>query len=125
MKKRIMIVDDEVAFTRMMKLVLEQSGRYEIVCENRAAQTLASARACQPDLILLDVIMPDMDGGEVAAQIKADPALKHIPVVFLTALVSEHEALAGSVTRTGHRFVGKLVSSANLIAFIEQTLAQS
>ena len=66
-----------------------------------------------------------MDGGEVAAQIKADPALKHIPVVFLTALVSEHEALAGSVTRTGHRFVGKLVSSANLIAFIEQTLAQS
>jgi CheY-like chemotaxis protein len=59
--------------------------RYELICENKAAHALATARACQPDLILLDVVMPEMDGGDVAAQIQADPALKHIPIVFLTA----------------------------------------
>ena len=123
MKKRIMIVDDEAAFTRMMKLVLEKSGRYEVIGENKATQALATARACQPDLILLDVVMPEMDGGDVAALMQADPALKAIPIVFLTALISEQEVLGGPVTRAGYRFLGKLSSDADLIACIEQNLA--
>jgi len=122
-KKRIMIVDDEAAFTRMMKLVLEKSGLYEVVGENRATQAFATARAYQPDLILLDVVMPEMDGGDVAAQLKADPTLKHIPIIFLTALVSEKEVLGGALTRTGHRFLGKLVKDTDLLACIEQSLA--
>ena len=123
MKKRIMIVDDEAAFTRMMKLVLEKGGRYEVICETKATQALATARACQPDLILLDVVMPEMDGGDVAAQIQADAGLKHIPIIFLTALISEKEVLGGPVTRAGYRFLGKLASDTDLIACIEHNLA--
>ena len=122
MKKRIMIVDDEAAFTRMMKLVLEKSGRYEVIGENKATQALATARACQPDLILLDVVMPEMDGGDVAALIQGDPTLKDIPIIFLTALISEKEVLGGPVTRAGYRFLGKLASDSDLIACIEQNL---
>ncbi len=123
MKKKIMIVDDEAAFTRMMKLVLEKNGRYEVIGENKATHALATARACQPDLILLDVVMPEMDGGDVAAQIQSDPALKNVPIIFLTALISEKEVLRGPVTRAGYRFLGKLASDTDLIACIEQNLA--
>ena len=88
-RKKILIVDDEGAFTRMMKLVLEKTGQYEVFFENNAHQALAAARACQPDLILLDVVMPEMDGGDVAALLRQDSLLKDIPIVFLTALTSD------------------------------------
>ena len=121
-KKRIMIVDDEAAFTRMMKLVLEKTGQYEVLGVNKAPEALEQARGYRPDLILLDVVMPEMDGGDVAAQLQADPVLKNIPVVFLTALVGEKESRSGSVMRAGFRFLGKLTSDDNLLACIEQNL---
>lgn len=123
-KKRILIVDDEPAFTRMMKLVLEKTGRYEVVGENAASNAIATARACKPDLVLLDVVMPEMDGGDVAAQIQADPQLKEVPIVFLTALVSDKESRSGASMRAGYRFLGKLTSDADLLACIEQSIAE-
>jgi CheY-like chemotaxis protein len=121
-KKRILIVDDEPTFTRMMKLVLEQTGRYEVRQENKGVQALAAARDFRPDLILLDVVMPDLDGGDVAAQIEADPMLKGVPIVFLTALVDEKEAQGAAVKRGGYPFLGKLVSDNNLFECIESNL---
>ncbi|MCX7008387.1 MAG: response regulator [Kiritimatiellaeota bacterium] len=120
--KKILIVDDEAAFTRMMKLVLEKTGRYEVIYENKASQAVTTARACLPDLILLDVVMPDMDGGDVAALLQHDPLLKDIPIVFLTALVGGKESATGPVTRAGFRFLGKLVSDAELLKCIEENL---
>src|SRR4051812_5997949 len=64
-KRRILIVDDEPDFTFMMGLTLEQTGQFEVRQENDAFQALATAREFLPDLILLDVMMPDMDGGDV------------------------------------------------------------
>ena len=64
-------MDDEVPLTKMIKLTLEATGRYEVVTENLAINALTTARAMLPDLILLDVMMPDKDGGEVAAEIRA------------------------------------------------------
>ena len=121
-RKKLLIVDDEGAFTRMMKLVLEKTGQYEVFFENNARQALAAARACQPDLILLDVVMPEMDGGDVAALLRQDPLLKDIPIVFLTALVGSKESATGAVTRAGCRFLGKLVSDAELLKCIEENL---
>ena len=118
-KKKILVVDDESAFTRMMKLLLEQTGAYEVFCENNARQAHAAARACLPDLILLDVVMPELDGGDVAALLQADPLLKRIPIVFLTALVGGQETEAGPMLRAGFRFLGKLASDAELLACIE------
>ena len=121
-RKKILIVDDEGAFTRMMKLVLEKTGQYEVFFENNARQAVATARACQPDLILLDVVMPEMDGGDVAAHIQSDPLLKNIPIVFLTALVGGKESKSSPVVAAGFRFLGKLVSDAELLKCIEENL---
>ncbi|MFA6560778.1 MAG: response regulator [Verrucomicrobiia bacterium] len=121
-KKRILLVDDDLAFTRMMKLNLERSGTYEIRIENTGSQAVASAREFKPNLILLDVIMPEVDGGDVAAMLKDDPLLKDIPVVFLTALVSGEENASGGLIRSGYRFIGKLTSEKEMLQCIEEHL---
>ena len=121
-KKKILVVDDECAFTRMMKLVLEQTGNYEAFCENNARLAIATAHTCQPDLILLDVVMPEMDGGDVAALLQADPVLKSVPIVFLTALVGSRESSTGSLKQSGYHFLSKLASDADLLRCIEENL---
>lgn len=95
-KKRILIVDNEPSFTRLLKLNLEGTGDYLVREENRGTQGLAVAREFAPDLILLDIIMPDINGGEVASQLKADPQLKDTPVIFLTAAISHEQAKTAS-----------------------------
>lgn len=90
-KKRILLVDDEKSFTNLLKLNLEETGAFEVRVENWAEDALAAAQAFKPDLIFLDIIMPRLPGGDVAAQIKADPALRHTPIVFLTAAVRKHQ----------------------------------
>ncbi len=62
-----------------MKLHLENTGAYEVLEENNERQALATARVLRPDLILLDIIMPDFAGGEIAAKIRSDRALTRIP----------------------------------------------
>ena len=91
-KKRIFIVDDESGFTRLLKLTLENTGRYEVLEENDGTKAWLKAREFKPDIIFLDIIMPKVDGGDVAQQIRADPLLAGVPIVFLTAIVSRTEA---------------------------------
>jgi CheY-like chemotaxis protein len=88
----------------------------------RRHQTPQSAQNFRPDLILLDVVMPETDGGEVAAQIQADPELQRTPVIFLTALVSTTEAKAG-LRIQGHPFLAKPINIPELINGIEENLA--
>src|SRR5689334_14379399 len=119
-KKRILIVDDEVSFARMVKLNLEKTGRFDVRAENKPTYAIAAAREFKPDLILLDVIMPSMDGGDIAAHIKADRHLRDVPVVFLTATVSQREAGEGGLNSGGALFLAKPVSVENLIKCINE-----
>ena len=119
-KKRILVVDDEASVTRTVKVNLERTGAYTVRTENRGTAVLAAARQFKPDLILLDVMMPDMDGGDVAAQIQADPDLQHVPVVFLTAIVSRKEVTEEGLESGGHLFIAKPVSLDALIRCIEE-----
>ena len=121
-KKRIMVVDDDLGFSRMMKLNLERLGEYEIRVENSGSHAVATAREFKPNLILLDVIMPEVDGGDVAAMLKQDPFLKDIPVVFITALVSGEENASGGLIRSGYRFIGKLASEKEILQCIEENI---
>jgi CheY-like chemotaxis protein len=121
--KRLLLVDDEEPFTRLVKLNLEQTGRYTVRIENDGAKALATAREFAPDLILLDVIMPDADGGEVAALIKADDALKAVPIIFLTAAVSQKELDGPSGMIGGRMFIAKPVNKRSLIELIDQQLS--
>ncbi len=118
--RRILIVDDEAGFTRLLKLTLEGTKRYIVKEENDGSRALATARIFRPELILLDIVMPKMDGGDVARQLGADPILKSVKIIFLTAIVSQKEAGAGGIG--GYPFMAKPVSLAALTAMIEQTL---
>ena len=117
-KKRILIVDDEAGVTRMLKMYLEETQAYEVRTENQGKRALAAAREFRPHMVLLDVVMPDMDGASVAAQMTADVSLKDTPVVFLTALVTNKEAGAGR-NIGGRPFIAKPVDPEKIIEFIE------
>jgi CheY-like chemotaxis protein len=90
-KKRIFNVDDEAGFTRLLKLTLEKTGNFQVLEENDGTNAWLQARDFKPDIIFLDIVMPKIDGGEVAQQIRSDPMLAHVPIIFLTAIVSRSE----------------------------------
>ena len=120
-KPRILLVDDEESFTKVTQLTLAE---YEIVVENDSTRALDRARELEPDLILLDVMMPNFDGGDVAAQIRDDVNLKHVPIVFLTALVTEKESARRRVMG-GYPFIAKPVTPEVLAENIERILRKA
>ena len=117
--KRILVVDDEPSVTRNLKLNLESSGDFDVFTENHAANALAAARIFRPDLILLDVIMSGMDGGDVVARLRADPLLRDTPVIFLTALVSNEETDGHEIVSGGETFLAKPVDIGELKKTLE------
>ena len=124
MKKRILVVDDEVALTRMVKLNLERTGDYEVRTENKGAMAVPAAREFKPDLILLDVMMPGMTGDEVAAELKEDPLLAKIKFIFVTAIVTKSETGETGSRIGGNVFLAKPVKAQELIDAIERVLAE-
>ena len=121
-KKRILLLDDEVSFTRLLKLNLEQTNRYEVRAENWPEDVLAAAREFKPDLMLLDVMMPRMFGGDIAAQFRADEELKGIPIVFLTATVRKQRVDEHAGMISGYPFLAKPATTEEVIACIEKHL---
>jgi CheY-like chemotaxis protein len=120
-KPRILIIDDSRDFTHSAKLALERTGRYSVWEENDPARAHQTAQHVQPDLILLDIVMPETDGGEVAARIESDPTLHRTPIVFVTALVTKAEARSGLQIQ-GHPFLAKPISIPELVTGIERNL---
>ena len=84
--KKILIVDDEEKFTQLVKLNLERTGDYRVFIEHKGAHAIPTAKRLSPDLIFLDIIMPDANGVEVMRHMKEDPFFAEIPIVFLSAL---------------------------------------
>lgn len=121
-KKRILVVDDEPSITRLLKLNLEQTGNYVVEEQNDATQTLAAAETFRPDLILLDVMMPGVDGGELASQLLASPRLKRVPIVFLTAAVKKEEVASHGGLIGGLPFLAKPVDLLEVIACLNRHL---
>jgi len=112
-KTKVLIVDDDVAASRLLALGLEKTGAFEVLVENVATRALASARQFGPDVIFMDVCMPGADGGDVAFQIHSHPQLKTTPIIFLTSLVSGKET-SNQAERGGYEFLPKPASLANL-----------
>ena len=121
-KKRILIVDDEVSITRLLKLNLDGTGRFDVKTENDSRAALAVAEAFQPDMILLDVVMPELDGGQLASQLQASPKLKDVPIVFLTAAATKKEIYARGGKVGGLPFLAKPVDSKEVMACLDQHL---
>jgi len=120
-RRRILIVDNDPDTTHLVKVLLETTGHYLVLEENEATKAHQSARSFQPDLILLDIVMPETDGAEVVARIETEPELQNTPIIFLTALVTRAEAKSG-LNIQGHSFLAKPISIPELINAIEEHL---
>lgn len=96
-KKRVLVVDDELDMLMVIKLRLEASG-YEVVTATDGLEGLNTARRVKPDLIVLDVMLPKMNGYKVSRFLKYDEEYKHIPIVMLTALAGEEDRSTGIET---------------------------
>ncbi len=121
-KKRILVVDDEPSMTRLLKLNLEQTGAYEVATENVSQAALATAERFRPDLMLLDVMMPGLDGGHLASALQASPKLKGVPIVFLTAAVTREEVQTRGGLVGGLPFLAKPVDLHEVVACLQQHL---
>ena len=118
-RRRILLVDDEVSITKAVSLYLTEHGDCDVRVENEATRALATAQEFQPDLIFLDIVMPDIDGGTLAAEIQGDPVLSGTPLVFLTALVLPEETGGAPKEIGGHPFLAKPVHMATVLAFVD------
>jgi len=121
-KKRILVVDDKVSDSQLVKICLEQTNDYEVREENDPQKAMATAEEYRPHLILLDVRMPGMDGGELAACILASPNLSAVPIVFLTALVTKSEIASGNGRSGKYPMLAKPIVLRELIACVKRIL---
>ena len=123
-KKKILLVDDEESITRTLKLFLDRRGGFEVMTENRGSQAVRVARDFRPDLIVLDVVMPDADGGAIAQDLSEDPELQSIPIVFMTALIQRAEigGQGKTIGDAGHTYLAKPVEPDELISHIKDRL---
>lgn len=94
MSARVLVVDDMPANVRLMRARLEAE-YYEVLVAHNGTGALELAAQAQPDIVLLDVMMPELDGYEVARQLKARPETRHIPVILVTALDGREDRLSG------------------------------
>jgi CheY-like chemotaxis protein len=83
--KQILVIDDEDDIRKLTQTCLEMMGGWQVLTASSGSEGLAQAQANQPDAILLDVMMPDMDGPTTFQKLQANPATRHIPVILLTA----------------------------------------
>ena len=120
-KRRILVVDDDEAVLTFWRAKL--AARYEVLTTSSPESVLAMARREKPELILCDVDMPDVDGGDISSALFADDELRGIPVLFLTGLVgpAELKRLAGQLG--GRAAVSKSEPVEAIVARIESLLA--
>ncbi|MDP9099996.1 MAG: response regulator [Verrucomicrobiota bacterium] len=123
-KKKILIVDDDVALSKLVKITLDETQRYETKIENHSSRALACTREFEPHLILLDVDMPGLDGGDVSRQIRSNASLRYTPILFFTSLVSQSEAGHGMVSRGGENFLAKPIDPTVLAQTIDNLLTK-
>ena len=119
-KPRILVVDDDEAVLTFWQAKL--ASRYEVVTTSSPGSVLAMARRERPQLILCDVDMPDVDGGDISSALFADEELRGIPVLFLTALVGPAELKRLSGQLGGRAAVSKSEPVEAIVARIESLL---
>ena len=118
---RILAVDDEPNIVRLIQVNLERDG-YTVETANNGAQALAKIRANRPDLLVSDVMMPEMDGFELLANIRRDPMLADLPVIMLTAKAQDKDVMEG-YTRGADMYLTKPFNPMELKQFVKRILS--
>ncbi len=121
MKKKILIVDDQKDVLKVLDKRFSGAG-YAVIKAENGKDALLLAKAEHPDLIILDIIMPVMDGAETAAVLKEDPQTKDIPVIFLTCLFTEKEEQKEGHVVGGKFFIAKPYNPNEMLAIVDRFL---
>ncbi|MCF7871363.1 MAG: response regulator [Candidatus Omnitrophica bacterium] len=119
MAKKVLIIDDEKDFCWFVKSNLEINGEFQIITSNSGKEGLKKAKEEVPDLILLDILIPDMEGPAVAEELANCRTTRDIPIIFLTAIVREEEA---ERSIGGKQFIAKPVETEKLREAIRTTI---
>ena len=122
MGKKILLVDDEEDILDFLELILDEQG-YTVIKANSGREALAAAQLNHPELILLDIMMPEMDGWEVLKLLKADEEVSHIPVAMLTARTEMKDKIQG-LQEGAIDYICKPFATKELLDKLEIILAQ-
>ncbi len=123
MTNKVLIIDDDVDTLKLVGLMLERQG-YEISVASNGTIGLAKAAEDKPELILLDVMMPDLDGYEVTKRLRSNPALAHIPIIMFTAKTMVDDKVAGFEAGVDD-YLTKPTHPAELTAHVKAVLART
>ena len=121
--KNIICIEDEMEMIDLIRIILGRH-KFEVTGANGGREGLRLVRAMHPDLVLLDLMMPDMDGWEVYQQMKADEATRNIPVIVVTAKAQNIDKVLGLHIAKVDDYIAKPFSPQELLASVEKVLAQ-
>ena len=116
---RILLVDDEEGFTRLLKINLELTGLYKVRAENDPREALPAAREFEPDLVLMDMMMPGLNGSDVVNLFKGDSVLKEISIILLTATIRQEKGDGGACGDEGLRCLVKPLNMKSLLECLD------
>ena len=122
-KRRVVYIEDEQEMIDLVRLILNRRG-FEITGANGGRDGLETVRHLLPDLVLLDLMMPDMDGWDVYQQMKAEEATQHIPVIVITAKAQSIDKVLGLHIAKVDDYISKPFSPQELVDSIEKVLAR-
>lgn len=119
--KKILIVDDEPDVLTSLRNILQRAG-FIVFTASTGEAALEVSVTNLPDLIFLDIVLPGMEGSEVAAVLRENPKTAQIPIVFLTGIISKEEESQGSVRSGRHYVLAKPASKEDILAMIQNVL---
>lgn len=119
--RRLVYIEDEVEMIDLVRLILGRKG-FEVIGANGGKEGLEAVRTELPELVLLDLMMPDLDGWEVFQQMKADEATRQIPVIVVTAKAHTIDRVLGLHIAKVDDYISKPFSPQELIASVEKVL---
>ncbi len=120
--KRILIVDDEEEALVHLKNILERAN-YKVTSTTKGAEVLNLAKLDPPDLIILDVLLPDLEGDEVAAQLAEEPSCADIPIIFLSGIVMTREDKFSGEKFGRHYILAKPVTAKEILEMVSKVLS--
>ncbi|MFH1753090.1 MAG: response regulator [Candidatus Omnitrophota bacterium] len=120
MDKKILIIDDEPDFTDLIRMAFDRVGGYEVRALNNPLEAVEAIKEFRPDIVLLDIMMPDMDGSEVAERIREDAAISGTRIIFLTGTVARAHIGSPDSMIGGHVFISKPVNIRELVNCVQK-----
>ncbi|MBN2120168.1 MAG: response regulator [Candidatus Omnitrophica bacterium] len=121
--KKVLIIDDEKDFCFFVKKGLEKVGKFSVAVCSNAKESFKEITRFQPDLILLDILMPEINGSQLAIELKKNKETQNIPFIFVTALISYDEIEKAGLNPHDHKILTKPVRLSELVTVINSAIS--